>query len=1087
MGRKRLATRVRAPIQSSPAANRSSNRDDSLLMHHLGSKCGDGSPAAIYSNQHAPGRDPSKHVFFVMKGSVCYTEADCQKVMQELPYKLSSKPWPPSVNGLSILSNNPVLNPVTHNYTFWMVPYCSQDAYLGSGTQDSNGIYKAGSVNLMHALQYWSRQKQDIPTIEKLLVVGSSAGALGVLNHLEEIRDTAQLANVKEMSIILDSSPLNGKDLLDDINHNSSTISEYLKAYVDPQVHPMCFETEPDGTPCCLSTHCILRTDPIIAQWSTETRGERMMLINSQYDPYEFSKMIQPPDGSSLSVYLQAMQKTYFVSGERAQRIAETASLLNGRPRPENATNTMGWLTTSCVMHPFLVPANFDVQVVDCDAVDKACRNGTTVGSVADIYQGQNLIIWNDPEVWTTKCVIGESIQSLIQDFVMDKNPPPSQELLVTFGDDCNGPNCVSDKSNMSLSPCQQFLELEDTFVPLPRSLKWVIAGLVWVASLIGFFMRFKPYAFVRKPKMDTEDANKERVTLAMRNLNVYDSKKDNYILSNVSFSIPHGAITAICGKSGAGKTTLLRAMVGQTEPNLNVSVDDSNFDFGKVCYVRQEDNCSLFNRMLASEFLDNNALLYGASASRLKEVKSKIASFQDQLVGHLSGGQRKRIAVCSALLMTPALVVLDEPLTGLDSVSSQEFLRFIIETVHSHGCSVVMTCHAPSNEIAQSFEKLIVVENGHLVVNTLTSKLWRTPEATLADDIHTLLENRASFRLGQEVGLIDDTCDVLPNAATTSQGQGLVTAILTLTERLRKEYGWAWNDFGRLPFTVFVLTIILSWDDQSLNQTLFATIFCLAACYNVFQYKISQACEIWRMHRSEILDGRISYLSYMIASKLYQFSPALLSLVPSLVIVYALLGWSFATFLGHIIFASMYLSISLQGGRVLSLWFDGSHIKYIKFFSLYLMINLMFSGTVVPINKFPSGFEFLYITSFTFWAVAGALLNQLQYGDHLGGDHCRTAVTCILSDNKIIARYLGYHPTTTPTMSLTILGLLYALLLFAEFLIGSRGSRRFARVEKTKLSRVSSTSRHVPPSSSLFVRGKTEKVESQSANAVIA
>ena len=205
-------------------------------------------------------------------------------------------------------------------------------------------------------------------------------------------------------------------------------------------------------------------------------------------------------------------------------------------------------------------------------------------------------------------------------------------------------------------------------------------------------------------------------------------------------------------------------------------------------------------------------------------------------------------------------------------------------------------------------------------------------------------------------------------------------------------------------------------------------------------------------MHRSEIIDGLISYLSYMLASMLYQFSPAVLALVSSLAIAYVTLGWTFASFVVQFIFSYQYLPVSLQAGRVLSLWYDGNHTKYMRPFSLFVVINYMFSGTLVPISDFPQGFEWLCVTSYTLWAASGAVLNQYEFGEPVGENPCTTSMTCILCDNSLIARYLGYHPTTTTTLSMIVLTFLYAALVGAEVLIGTRGnSCRFAKMKKEK------------------------------------
>lgn len=133
-----------------------------------------------------------------------------------------------------------------------------------------------------------------------------------------------------------------------------------------------------------------------------------------------------------------------------------------------------------------------------------------------------------------------------------------------------------------------------------------------------------------------------------------------------------------------------------------------------------------------------------------------------------------------------------------------------------------------------------------------------------------------------------------------------------------------------------------------------------LLICHTCSYAQIPQSCKIWEMHRNEIIDGRVSFVAFMIATSLYQITPALLSLVPSLAIAYLILGWTWATFVVQYIFSCLYLLVSLGIARVLCLWFDGNHIKFSRPFSLYLSNNVLFSGALVPIAKFPSYFKWL-------------------------------------------------------------------------------------------------------------------------------
>jgi len=528
--------------------------------------CADGSPSAIYSNHDEIDRDPGRHVFFVMGGGACVGEADCQNVLNEMPYKVSSDTWPKSIEGMTILSSNSEINPLAHNYTHWLLPYCTQDAYLGTGSTDANGLIKTGSLHLTNGLRYWLEQIKAPP--EELLIIGGSAGGLGILNHMEYIFDIGEAAGIKKMRIVLDSSPLSG------IDASPSAVVDYVHSHVNFSTHPSCRLNDEMGVPCCLSTHCMMRNDPSIAEWSKRLEDQRLLLINSMYDPYEISKDVKFDNyGSSIGDYVKRLSSIDSYGGKRQQQLLETVNQFNDREIATNSsTNKLVWVHTSCVMHSLLVPSSFDSETVDCYSGDKVCRDNT-VGVVSDIYRGQKLIIWNSPDLWETECVNGQSIRSLLSDFVGEQGKligTGENKLFSTFGDVCIGPNC--DASNRMISPCQQFLEIQDSFgAPVSLSAIWFMTILLVVGSILGYFVRFRPYLLVKQRKQgggytlasdnghDISDSSddveemKEEATLAMKGLSVKDPAHERWLLRDVSFSLPVGEVTAICGRSGSG------------------------------------------------------------------------------------------------------------------------------------------------------------------------------------------------------------------------------------------------------------------------------------------------------------------------------------------------------------------------------------------------------------------------------------------------------------------------------------------------------------------------------------------------------
>lgn len=181
-----------------------------LFQNH---PCGDSTPSGIYSSPERSfaGLD---HVIVFQGGGACSSDEDCLKGFASTPNKFSSADYPLTIEGETIISEDASRNiNGLENSAKWFVPYCSQDAYLGMGVE-SGGLQKSGSLQFAQALQHWA-DTVNLP--RRLIVVGISIGAMGVLNHLPEINNASNAADVEELIIVLDSGILSAHELQIDV------------------------------------------------------------------------------------------------------------------------------------------------------------------------------------------------------------------------------------------------------------------------------------------------------------------------------------------------------------------------------------------------------------------------------------------------------------------------------------------------------------------------------------------------------------------------------------------------------------------------------------------------------------------------------------------------------------------------------------------------------------------------------------------------------------------------------------------------------------------------------------------------------
>lgn len=175
------------------------------------------------------------------------------------------------------------------------------------------------------------------------------------------------------------------------------------------------------------------------------------------------------------------------------------------------------------------------------------------------------------------------------------------------------------------------------------------------------------------------------------------------------TFTIPAGRITAIIGPNGSGKSTLLHAIAGLLTPReghldvLGSTPSDSSMRTSGVSYVLQHTDIAAGTPLTVREAVGMarypklGLLRRPSHADRAKvdEAMSllKIADLAERHLTELSGGQRQRVYVAQGVAQDHDILLLDEPLTGLDLLSAKT-IDAIIHEEPQHGCAVVLTTH---------------------------------------------------------------------------------------------------------------------------------------------------------------------------------------------------------------------------------------------------------------------------------------------------------------------------------------------------------------------------------------------------------
>ena len=194
----------------------------------------------------------------------------------------------------------------------------------------------------------------------------------------------------------------------------------------------------------------------------------------------------------------------------------------------------------------------------------------------------------------------------------------------------------------------------------------------------------------------------------------------DVVAVSDVSFSVGPG-VTALLGPNGAGKSTLFRMLCGLTPPSkgqVSVLGRDARRDRhvrGRIGLVGQEDG--LFDRLSAGRFVEIAAATHGmvdparVAAESLAEVE--LDATDPKPVGAYSKGMRQRVKVAAGLVNDPEVLVLDEPLTGLDPVQRRRMIALFHRLGHEGRC-VLVSSHV-LDEVAKIGSRVLVIAQGRL------------------------------------------------------------------------------------------------------------------------------------------------------------------------------------------------------------------------------------------------------------------------------------------------------------------------------------------------------------------------------------
>jgi phospholipid/cholesterol/gamma-HCH transport system ATP-binding protein len=226
----------------------------------------------------------------------------------------------------------------------------------------------------------------------------------------------------------------------------------------------------------------------------------------------------------------------------------------------------------------------------------------------------------------------------------------------------------------------------------------------------------------------------------------IHKSFGSNHVLRDFSLTLAPAENLAILGKSGSGKSVLIKCIINLVPVDqgsirvLNENIDELNADEldqlrARVGFLFQSN--ALYDSMTVRENLEfplrrhwNKAQREAGAEKAVMEALKDVGLEHtvDMMPAELSGGMRKRIALARTLILRPAIILYDEPTTGLDPITAREISELIVEVQQKYNTSSIIISH-DMNCINITSNRVIVLIDGKSYANDSYANLRRSED----------------------------------------------------------------------------------------------------------------------------------------------------------------------------------------------------------------------------------------------------------------------------------------------------------------------------------------------------------------------
>lgn len=221
-----------------------------------------------------------------------------------------------------------------------------------------------------------------------------------------------------------------------------------------------------------------------------------------------------------------------------------------------------------------------------------------------------------------------------------------------------------------------------------------------------------------------------------------YQYNSSDPALESISFTVDKGDVLGIVGPNGSGKTTLFNCILGlSNDYKGTIKVFDSDLRknrkmLRRIGYVPQHTSFELNFPATVEEIVSFGLIGEGRYRGNERTAKSKIISsiemmelldIKDRKIGELSGGLQQRVLIAKALVNDPALLILDEPTTGIDQKTQNEFFEIIEKLNQEKRISIILSSH--DLDVISKLANKVICINRRMFFHGNTHEFFDNPD----------------------------------------------------------------------------------------------------------------------------------------------------------------------------------------------------------------------------------------------------------------------------------------------------------------------------------------------------------------------